>query len=492
MINFLETPISSITELTSESAVAVIRAILRCECRYAKQNPIALTISSRITVADGGIDAEINIPVDATVPVDCIFKTGVTGIQIKSGNAFKPWTISGIRRELLDSQGRLHREVERLLQRQGRYTLICTGHDLTPQQRNDAQQHITELLMKTGAEGYADKVEVLGASQLAAFAERYPGTASLLSHDPIQEGWVLEEWQTDAHMSNPFDPSPEQDQLICRIRDSLQGDRKHIRLLGEPGLGKTRIVLEAVKDENIAPSVLYIQHGSQFGQTKLFRQLLKNGYDKPLVLVIDELPESELSDIWRHLKTRCGSVKVISLDHGRDQTHDDEIDRVEVPRLGDETIKKIIARRIGDSRELDRWVAICEGSPRVAQAVADNLQANPGDLLNPPATIPIWKRFLHGYGSLQQGASREVDCVTQHLALFSRFGYEAPVGNEAEYIADLISKVDPTIGWARFQEIIQILRSRRVLQGSRTLFFVPKALHIYLWKQFWERYVNRL
>ena len=176
------------------------------------------------------------------------------------------------------------------------------------------------------------------------------------------------------------------------------------------------------------------------------------------------------------------------MDHGRDESHDEAIERIEAPRLSDETIKKILINRIGDSRELDRWVAICEGSPRVAQAVADNLYSNPGDLLRPPTTIPIWARFLHGYGVRDDGGTRQFDCVTQHLALFSRFGYEDPVVNEATYIAGLIQRADPTIGWARFQEIVQSLRARRVLQGSRTLFFVPKALHIYLWKQFWEQY----
>ena len=78
--------------------------------------------------------------------------------------------------------------------------------------------------------------------------------------------------------------------------------------------------------------------------------------------------------------------------------------------------------------------------------------------------------------------------MTHHLALFSRFGFEDPVSDEATYVAQLIHKVDPTIGWARFQEIVQSLRARRVLQGSRTLFFVPKALHIFLWKPFWTRY----
>jgi len=488
MNSLLDVPIASVCALSSARAVFVMRAILRSECGYAKVSPVVLTISGRLTIADGGIDAEVNVPPELALPTDCIFQRGLTGFQIKSGTAFKPWTPSGIRGELLDSEGNLYSEVERLVSRRGRYMLLCTGHDLTPEQRNDSRHQIAAVLAEVGFEAYEGLIEVLGASQIAEFAERYPGTASLLAIDPIQEAWVLDEWQRDAHMANAFQESPEQSQMIARIRAGLQGETKHIRILGEPGLGKTRIVLESVKDENIAPYVLYIQHGSQFGQTRLFRQLLKTGYDKPLVLVIDELPESELSDIWRHLKPRCGSLKIVSLDHGRDETHDEEIDRLNAPRLPDETIKKILVNRVGESRELDRWVAICEGSPRVAHAVADNLRAHPGDLLRSPSTVPIWARFLHGYGSRDEGSARQVDCVAQHLALFSRFGYEAPVEAEAVFISELIQKVDPTIGWARFQEIVQSFRARRVLQGSRTLFFVPKALHIYLWKQFWERY----
>jgi hypothetical protein len=488
-VNILwDVPITSIIALTPERAVVVMRAILRVECGYAKIGPAALTISDRLTVADGGIDAEINPPPELVVPADCIFWSRLTGFQIKSGTAFKPWTKGAIRGELLDTKGKLYSEVNRLFRRQGRYTLICTGHDLTSKQRSDSRDQIAAVLVEAGFEIDEEQVEVLGASQIAEFAECYPGVASLLMTDPIQEAWVLEDWQRDAHMANAFEASPEQSQVIDRIRAGLAGESKHIRVLGEPGLGKTRIVLESVKNPNLAPSVLYIPHGSQFGQTKLFRQLLKSDRDKPLVLVIDELPESELADIWRHLKPRCGRLKIVSLDHGRDETQDADIERLVVPRLPDETIRKILAGQVGQSHELDRWVAICEGSPRVAQAVADNLRANPDDILKSPSTVPIWARFLHGYGGRDEGSARQVDCVAQHLALFSRFGYESPVGDEAAYIAVLIREVDPTIGWARFQEIIQNLRARRVLQGSRTLFFVPKALHIYLWKQFWKHY----
>ncbi len=480
-------PISSVISLSPERAVDVIRAILRAECAYAKLGPSALTISDRLMTPDGGIDAEVNTS-HGQIPGDCIFQSGITGFQIKSGTTFKPWTSNSIRGELLNSKGELCSEVERLLKRKGHYSIICTGHDLTPEQRNDAKALIVAVLAEKGYEEYEQIVDVLGASQIAEFSERYPGIASLLTIDPVQEAWTLDEWRHDAHMTNAFEESPKQTEIISHIRAGLLGETKHIRILGEAGLGKTRIVLESLKDETTSPYVLYIQHGSQFGQTKLFRQLLKSGHDKPLILVIDELPESELSDIWRHLKPRCGHLKIVSMDHGRDETRDEEIDRINTPYLSDDTIKKILAHRVGESPELDRWIKICEGSPRVAQAVADNLCANPADLLKPPATIPIWTRFLHGYGSRDEASARQIDCVAQHLALFSRFGYEAPVGEEAAYIAELIRNIDPTIGWARFQEIVQDLRARRVLQGSRTLFFVPKALHIYLWKQFWERY----
>jgi len=488
MNSLLALPLATVTSLSSEGAVTVIRSILRAECGYSKIGPSALTISSRLTIADGGIDAEVNTPSGSAIPSDCIFASGLTGFQIKAGSSFKPWTPSAIRGELLDSRGDLYSEVRRLVERRGRYVVICTGHDLTPKQRNESRQLIVNVFSKAGFTDYEDLIEVIGASQLADFAERYPEPAALLATDPIQEGWVLDEWQRDAHMANTFEATTEQAQMIERIQAGLLGDAVHIRILGEPGLGKTRMALEAVREPNLAPFVLYLQHGSKFGQTKLFRKLVKEGWSTPLILVLDELPEAELADVWRHLKPRCGSLKIVSLDHGSDETYDSSIERLNAPRLPDQAIQKILINRVGASREIDKWVSICDGSPRVALAVADNLVSNPGDLLRAPATVPIWSRFLHGYCMRDDKTTREVDCVTQHLALFSRFGFEEPVSSEAEYISRLVQKVDPTIGWARFQEIVQMLRARRVLQGSRTLFFVPKALHIHLWKQFWERY----
>src|SRR5690606_39385631 len=106
MTSLWEVPISSVVSLSPERAVSIIRAIFRAECGYAKLGPSALTISDRLMTPDGGIDAEINTQEQGT-PRDCIFQSGITGFQIKSGTTFKPWTSSSIRGELLNSKGGL-------------------------------------------------------------------------------------------------------------------------------------------------------------------------------------------------------------------------------------------------------------------------------------------------------------------------------------------------------------------------------------------------
>lgn len=491
MTSLFEVPLNSVISLTPENSVSVLRAVLRSECLYAKLSPSALTVSSRITVADGGIDALVDATAVSSVPADCIFGSGLTGFQIKSGVSFKPWTRSSIQAELIDSKGKVFSEVAELIRGGGTYILVCTGHDLTPEQRNKSKAEILGVLNGASVRAVPRQVQVLGASQIVDFIERYPGSRSLLADDLSEDFWTVAEWASDAHMSNQFAPSQEQSEVIDRVRAELRGGAKHIRILGEPGLGKTRAVLEAVSAPDLSPSVLYLQHGSEFGKSRLFKKIVRMGRDKPLILVIDELPEREMVEVWPHLKARCGTLKIVSLDHGKDETRDDEIVRLTAPNLPDSAIKEILINRVGESIGLDRWVGICEGSPRVAQAVADNLVANPEDVLRPPATISLWPRYLHGYGARSDETARQMDCVAQHLALFSRFGYEPPVSGEAEYISRLIKGVDPTIGWARFQELVEGLRARRVIQGGRTLFFVPKALHIYLWKQFWANYGRR-
>ncbi len=475
-----------LSNISAEAAVTRFRELLQCEARYAGIRPDAITISANLNVSDGGIDAQVESA--HSLPQDTIFRMGRNGFQLKTGTTFKPWQPSSLKNELFSKSGDLVSEVRRTLELDGHYLLVCFGLDLTPKQRNDSQTLIADFFAKAGFSNKSVQIEVLGQSQIASYFERYPSLRLSLMGGSDDDFLSVSEWAQHAHMSNQIALSEDQSQLINSLREKLQGETKHIRILGEPGIGKTRLVLEAVRSEEIAPGVLYVQHGSKFSQTKLFRELLRENPKYPLILILDELSEQEMSEIWGHLKNRCGSLKLISLDHGRNRSSDSEIEYVSVPRLPDPAIKLILENCVGKNKDLDRWVAICEGSPRVAQAVGENLTANPDDILKPPATVPIWDRFLFGYAKQQSDEARQVALVMRHIALFSRFGFEDPVGAEAKYISELVAHSDSAVSWSRFQEIVQSLRERRILQGSRTLFIVPWALHIHLWREYWHWY----
>jgi len=477
---------SLLNNLGAEAAVARFRELLFCEARYIGLRPDAITISANLYVSDGGIDAQVEPT--TFLPADTFIKPGRNGFQLKTGTSFKPWQPSALRDELLTTNGDLAPEVKRTLEAGGHYVLVCFDHDLTPEQRNDSRAQLVSLFDEYGFPDTAERVEVFGQCQLAAYFDRYPSLRLSLLGSADEDFLSVSEWSQHAHMSNPVLLSEEQAKLVDRLREKLLGETKHIRILGEPGIGKTRLVLEAVRIEEIAPGVLYVQHGARFSQTRLFRELLRETPKYPLVLILDELSEREMSEIWGHLKNRCGVLKLISLDHGPDKSRDPEIESISAPRLPDETIKQILQGHVGENKDIDRWVKICEGSPRVAQAVGENLAANPDDILKPPATVPIWDRFLFGYAQQQGDEARQIALVMRHIALFTRFGFEAPVGSEAEYIAKLVERSDVAVTWARFQEIVQTLRERRILQGDRTLFIVPWALHIHLWREYWRCY----
>ncbi len=105
-----------------------------------------------------------------------------------------------------------------------------------------------------------------------------------------------------------------------------------------------------------------------------------------------------------------------------------------------------------------------------------------------PATVPMWERFVAGYDRMDSRNAQDSLTVMRHIALFSRFGFETPVSAEGRFISELVAATDPSITWPRFQEIVDRLRQRRILQGRRTVFIVPRALHIYLWVSYWNSY----
>lgn len=472
-------------KLDSTLGTNVFRSLLRCEAIANRLGPKDVVLSLNINTKDGGIDAKVdNSPVSSS-----LLPKGCTHFQIKTGPSFKPWQPSALKKELFGktnaspSKKLLGDGIKNCLDQDGTYALVTFGYDLLPNQHSKAVAELIELFK---ACGYINpKVSVYGQGQLVGELDKYPSIC--LDLIGLSDGGFLSitGWQCNAQMRLPLNLGNEQETFIEGIRAALQGNStQHIRIIGEPGIGKTRLVLESVSTDEIASSVIYVPTGEEFQKSKLFNELLKPDRHYSTTLVIDDCDNRDRSSIWSVLKGHSG-IKLITIDHGPEETHDSAMATFVCPQLQDEQIKNILFGYLKKKTDLHNWAEWCSGSPRVAHAVGENLKSNPEDILKSPADVPIWDRFIIGHKEMDSREAEQHRVVLRHIALFHRFGFEAPVNEEGQFICHIIQETDPTITWGRLQTIVQRYRNKRILQGRHTLFIVPKALHIHLWVEFW-------
>ena len=237
-------------------------------------------------------------------------------------------------------------------------------------------------------------------------------------------------------------------------------------VLGEPGIGKTRLVLEATRTEDLAPLVIYCT-AAQFRGRDLMREILREDSQFSAIVVIDECDRSNSSDFWDKLRHRGPQIKLISIYND----HEDRAGGItyhDTPSLNDDQIRSIIQKHITtiSNAEADRWGELCGGSPRVAHVIGENLVNHPEDLLKPPSTVNIWERYVAAGDDPNSEKTEHRRLVLQHLALFKRFGYDRSVAKEAEAIAKKIEAADDDITLYEFENIIYELRERRILQGE--------------------------
>jgi len=289
-------------------------------------------------------------------------------------------------------------------------------------------------------------------------------------------------------MKKDFKAGQEQNDLISVLREELRRNDTavHARMGGEPGIGKTKLVLQATGAEDLQPLVIYCDKPEVFANSELMSYILRDDSDFSAILVIDECDPDSTYYIWNKLK-HCGArIKLVTIYSEKPVWGD--VSYFELKSLDDEQIVEIIQEYGLPRDQAERWADMCDGFPRVAHVIGRNLRDNPEDILRPLSTVPIWDRYVSGRDDPRSQQVRQRKLVLHHLALFKRFGYRRPVLEEAKAIHRMVERADRDITWHRFQEIIGELRESKILQGGTTLYITPKAFHVRLWIEWWETY----
>ncbi len=489
MDQFFDITDEDIKRATARQTVEVMRQVLWADADRIGLPARCIRISHRIDVPDGGVDAVV----EAHPALSCAdaLMPGRASYQIKAGTAFRPTRASHIHAALFDvrkgpKHANLKPAIRRCLQEEGTYVLVCFGTDPTETELAKGVRLIQSALADAGFPN-ARKPKVWGTTQIRGFIRRFPPIVDQLTRRRLYQFTGHAEWSDQRNMQAPLELADEQSAAIDGIRSALlDKTAPHIRVTGEPGVGKTRAVLEATRHDLLSPLVAYYEDPEQLLEDRLLQDIRRRGSGLRAILVIDDCTYSAYSSIWDKLATCTDRVRVVTIAHDDEGAVGDSV--VSVPRLPDEEICRILESYVPLGLDGRRWAALCEGSPRFAHLIGQSLATDSGDVLGEPNVRAAVDRIVAGRDRLDSTTARERRTVLRYLAMFQRFGFENPVEEEGESIARLIEQDHPRIGVGAFREAVSELRQRRILQGRRTLYVVPKALQLYLWREWWEHY----
>ena len=473
--------------LSPAEAVDFFRELLWTEASVIGIGKNLINVPSAITVGDGGIDAEVTGGHEGAG--QGIIKSGLTRYQIKTGS----FSLRGFKsvKEILfkPNSGELKPRVKSCLDKDGTLVVVLFGWDDPDRTENQVVEKFKDTLIKLSKTYEQARIEIWRQNVLIGFLKKFPSLSLMLTQRDRMRFQTYQSWSEDAEMKRPFKAGEEHLRFIRKVQDELRrkDEAGHVRIWGEPGIGKTRLILEAVQQDDIQPLVIYCDSATKFRDSDLMNEILKVDNNFFVILVIDECDPDSRSYIWDKLKYRGARIKLVSIYNEFDDTSG-AIIYLDPPPLESEYTSAIIQSYAVSKDQAERWAAICGGSPRVAHVIGWNLKNNPQDLLKTPDTVNIWDRYIAGGDKLNSEGTLQKKLVLRHLALWKRFGYGEHVVAEAKLIAKVIEQANVSITWPRFQEIIQQLRASKLLQGENTLYISPKALHIKLWVEWWETY----
>ncbi|MCH7560220.1 MAG: hypothetical protein IIC67_02435 [Thaumarchaeota archaeon] len=472
--------------LGSERSVGLIRRLVWSDATSSGIGKNLINIPTAITVKDGGIDGEVNgAEKDGKYG---IIKKGVTRYQIKSGEF--SLTDSNIKSILFkDGTDDLKDRIKSCLDNDGTLVIIFTGWDDPDVIDDNVSNKFREKLQSISDKYKTSKIEVWRQNTIIGFLENFPSLRLYVLGIQDNSFYTHENWSSQSDMRPIMHLGEDQEKFIQDFRNTLRtNDRPvHIRIIGEPGIGKTKLVLKVTSIEDLQPVTIYVEDPTKL-EGRDFLNIISGTDDKSdIILVVDECNFTEQTRIWNRLEHKSPNIKLVTIFNEPDDSSGTTL-RMDVPELDDKEIGEILHEEYNvEENQLAKWIDFCKPSPRFTHMIGQNLRDNPEDILKPPDSVDIWNRCIAGRLSFDSDEFKNKRTVLIWLSLFKKFGFESPFDKESQKIASLIESSD-NIPIGIFTQTVNKLREMKILQGHSTLYITPKILHVYFWTRWWKEY----
>lgn len=354
--------------------------------------------------------------------------------------------------------------------------VFCTAASISRAKKESIETAIGQLYKDQGLQPVG---RVYAADQLANWVEQHLGIGAAFFEVPVVGWWPYEQWEAAPRLRNRFITDEKRSQVIDDLRGRIRRGARLTRIVGASDIGKTRTVLEALREDGLSERVLYIDDAERV-DPNLFWHIRQETPRSSGILVVDECtPEAyaRLEDLVGRLPDQY-SVIVIG---PRPETSQSVVagDWLEVGPLSSEAMAAIVASFAPQLSEPLRL------------AVAQRSSESPGllafvstEMARSGASVERWEELERTQGFVEF-VTREVfpyraddpeSRLMRGLSLFQQVGWSQEAEDQGRAVAEFAD-----LDWVQARNAARQLINRGVVGArGRFLFAKQDTLAIYL------------
>lgn len=476
-----------IKQLGADDLVRLLHRLLLCDARAMGVGKPGILVPYEINVPDGGSDGEWKSKDASFIPNEFIPRAW-TRYQCKAERL----TSAKCREEVApeDAKGTcsVKARVREVLEAGGCYAFFTNGHEIKPSGEADIDTVARGQLRKAGfVPGHNSIIEFYGCNRIAEWTNRFPAAVRFVREVTKGLGGIhyftYDGWGRLQEVQGSFFLNPALTKMIATLKAALQaGDTRMIRLTGLSGVGKSRLVYEALKPSNdsrarqdsLSASCIYLRYDDvPCDLLGLINHLADNNFSA--IIIIDDCP-SDIHDRIAGVVAKS-QLSVVTIFHEsqpqRSDTHVLELTPQDMESVV-ESILKEDPQLAGRGDAAIRAVAsFAGGFPQIAKLIIEFHRAPTTDELNDRAKL---FRKLLSRGSEPDNATLR---TARALALFRRIGGSAPaLTQHLKVIRTLFCR---DISEMDFLSVIEKQKKRKIVQQiADTLVLAPRPLGVAL------------